>query len=86
MPRLFHFAVRNDSSQESLQFKGQGERMEEAFKDGLKLMGETFRPKNDGKQRPSLKCNVTTAAGQIVLKTFAEWESGGAKTEEEFVD
>lgn len=74
--RLFHFTVRNDSSGETIQFKGQGANLPDAFKDGYKLMGETFRPKNDGRARESQLCNVSSRDGQLRLKTLKDWENG----------
>jgi hypothetical protein len=74
MEKLFHFSVRNDRTGETIQFKGQGENLPDAFKDGYKLMGDTFRPKNDGKARDPMTCNVTTADGVTVLRTLREWE------------
>lgn len=75
MDRLFHFTVRNDRTGESIEFKGQGENLPDAFKDGYKLMGETFRPKNDGKARDPMICNVTTKDGKKAPRTLREWES-----------
>lgn len=75
MTKLFHFTVRNDRTGESIEFKGQGESLDEAFKDGYKLMGETFRPKNDGQKRDPIDCNVTAKDGRKVLRKLREWES-----------
>ena len=86
MTKLFHFTVRNDRTGETIEFKGQGEALDEAFKDGYKLMGETFRPKNDGKARDPITCNVTTKNGQKVPRTLKEWESDIGHVEIEVED
>lgn len=86
MDRLFHFTVRNDRTGETIEFKGQGENLPDAFKDGYKLMGETFRPKNDGKARDPITCNVTTKDGKKVARTLRDWESDIGHVEIEEID
>lgn len=75
MPKLYHFTIRNDRTQETITFYGQGERLDEAFKEGVKNCGDTFRPKNDGKARQPNSCAVTLRGGRRVTRTFSEWES-----------
>ncbi len=74
-PKLFEFAVTNQRTGETISFLGQGLAVEEAFKDGVKNCQDTFKHKNDGKQRDPNSCAVTLKNGQRVLRMFKEWES-----------
>lgn len=80
-PRLYHFTIRNERTGESISFLGQGDKLDDAFKDGVKNCGDTFRPKNDGRQRPPNSCAVTLKNGQRVSRTFSEWDSDKPYTE-----
>ena len=73
--KLFHFAVTNDRTGEQIDFKGQGLTVADAFKDGVSNCQDTFKHKNDGRQRDPNSCNVTLEDGRIVLRMFKEWES-----------
>ena len=73
--KLFHFAVRNDRTLESIQFYGQGDGVEAAFKDAMKILSEAFRPKNDGKQRDANTGGVLLPDGRRVSRTLKDFES-----------
>lgn len=84
--KLYHFTVRNDRTGETIEFKGQGENLLDACKDGYKLMGDTFRPKNDGRARDPGMCNVTLPDGTKAPRTLKEWESDIAYGKVEVMD
>lgn len=72
---MFHFSIRREATKETLEILGQGETVEAAFKDAMKLLGETFRPKNDGRQRPPTSGAVVLPDGARVSKTLKEFEA-----------
>ena len=61
--KLFHFQIWNDRTKEAVQFKGQGEGIAEAWKDGVA---------NVASEGP--KVNVRKIDGQHVIRTLAEFE------------
>lgn len=73
--KMFEFAVKNTKTGESTKFLGQGMTVAEAIKDGLKCVTDTFRPKNDGKQRDDVGLGVITPSGAVVKRSLAEFES-----------
>lgn len=46
--KMFEFTVTNTRTKESAAFLGQGLTMEEAWKDGAKILNETFRANSNG--------------------------------------
>lgn len=54
--KMFMFTVTNTRTKESADFLGQGETMEEAWKDGLKILNDTYRANSNGQ--------TTTGKGQ----------------------
>ena len=79
---LFRFKVDNLSTKETTEFLGQGDTLEEAFKDGVKNCRTQFRGKNDGKARDELGMMVQTAQG-VKHRPLPEFESDKPYSDEE---
>lgn len=72
---MFSFRVTNMRTKESATFLGQGEKMEEAFKDGLKNAADTFRASSSGKIRPENCLACHTPDGRVVQRMVRDFES-----------
>lgn len=72
--RLFRFQFVNGATSERSALIGQGETATEAWSDAQKLTRETFRPKNDGRQRPSNGVGVVLANGRSVARSLESFE------------
>ncbi len=72
--KLFRFSVENMTTHEHAKFIGQGSTIAAAISDGLKVVQDTFRPKNDGKQRDPHGLAVTLPSGEIVNRKLQDFE------------
>ncbi len=72
--RLFRFQFANGATGERSTLIGQGESSTEAWSDAQKLTRETFRPKNDGRQRASNGVGVILEGGRIVARSIESFE------------
>ncbi len=72
--RLFRFRFKNGRTGERSSFIGQGETLAEAWGDAVKGTRETFRPKNDGKQRASNGVCVQLPSGRVVSRSIEAFE------------
>lgn len=72
--KMFRFSVENMTTREHAKFIGQGESIAAAISDGLKGVQDTFRPKNDGKQRDPMGLAVTLPSGEIVNRKLQDFE------------
>lgn len=70
----FEFTIRNTRTNETCEFIGQGETIEEAFKDGAKNVIATFRPR-DGAKRDEHGISVTLRDGRKTNCTLKVFES-----------
>ncbi len=71
----FTFTIENRTTKETACFAGQGTSIEEAWKDGIKNAGESFRPSSSGAKRPTNTIAVTLHGGRHVVRTLTEFES-----------
>lgn len=76
--KLFEFTVKNTRTKETACFLGQGESIEQAFKEGTKNAGENFRPSTSGAKRPTNTIAVTLPDGRHVCRTLTDFEGDGA--------
>lgn len=80
--KMFSFMVRNTRTLEETRFDGQGETMDQAWKDSQKILSAPFRPK-DGKGAIPIPLSVykldplTYRAQCIVERTVKEFEGDG---------
>ena len=74
--RWLLFEIQHGDSGNTIRFYGQGETPAECFKDGVKECQSIYRPKNDGKDRKPVDCNVTDFEGRQIGGTWKEWEAG----------
>lgn len=72
--KQFRFEVTNTRTGEKAAFIGDGEKMAEAFAEGVKNCQSAFRPK-DGKGGNEQGMAVTTKQGGVVKRTLREFES-----------
>ena len=72
--KLFRFIVENTRTQETARFLGQGENIQDAFKDGTKNCGDAFRPSSSGAKRPENGVAVTLPDGRTVSRRLSEFE------------
>ncbi len=72
--KLFKFTAENTRTAERAAFLGQGERMEDAFKDAVSNIGAPFRPSSSGGKRPEHGMAVTLKDGATVSRTLREFE------------
>lgn len=72
--RLFRFQFANGATGERAALIGQGETATEAWGDAQKLTRETFRPKNDGRSRPSTGVGIVLANGRSVARSLESFE------------
>ena len=70
------FEILHGGSGHTIRFYGQGETPAECFRDGVKECQSIYRPKNDGKDRKPVDCNVTDFEGRQIGGTWKEWEAG----------
>jgi hypothetical protein len=61
---MFEFTVTNTRTKESAAFLGQGLTMDEAWKDGVKILNDTFRANSNG-QKTSGKGQPNTLGVQL---------------------
>lgn len=67
-PLMFTIWVRNDVTGEATQFKGQGNGIAEAFKDGLENATAAFRKGSDGDAIADARFGVVLPSGDRVLR------------------
>ncbi len=72
--KQFRFTIENTKTRETARFLGQGETVEEAWKDGFKNIQDPFRPSSSGAKRPEHGCAVTLPSGAIVSRTLKEFQ------------
>ncbi len=75
---MFRFSVENMTTRESAAFIGQGTNIKDALADGLKVVQDTFRPKNDGKQRDPFGVMVQLRTGEFVSRKLQDFEGDSA--------
>lgn len=84
LPKLWPITVTHPHSKETISFLGQGTTVLEAVNDGVKNLGETYRPNQSGSAgRPGEKggpsrIGCTGPNGKIVWRSLREFEAGGA--------
>lgn len=78
-PRMYEFRVRGLKSGNSFCFLGQGQTVQAAFAEGLANAQDSFRPKQDGRQRQENKIAVFSGEGlavqSITLQEFTNNEN-----------
>lgn len=72
--KLFCFIVENTRTKETARFLGQGDNIQDAFKDGTKNCGDAFRPSSSGAKRPENGIAVTLPDGRAVSRRLSEFE------------
>jgi hypothetical protein len=73
--RMFRFRFENARTGEFSAFLGQGETIAAAWADAIKCTRDTFRPKNDGKHRPSVGLTVLLGPGRLVSRSVESFQS-----------
>lgn len=81
--KMFKFRIQNTATGEIAAFMGQGENVQDAWKDGTSNVGATFRPKGDGKARASHGVAVTLKDGRIVTRQMKNFEGDEPYTDAE---
>lgn len=82
--KLWPITVTNPSSKETIRFLGQGTTVLEAVNDGVKNLGETYRPNQSGSAgRPGEKggpsrIGCTGPDGKIAWRSLREFEAAGS--------
>lgn len=76
--RLFKFYVQNSFTKQGTQFLGQGETLDEAWKDAQKNLNAPFRPKG-GVSSNAIPLTVTLPDGSKVTRTLQDFERDETK-------
>lgn len=76
---LFKFWAMNMATKQATQFLGQGETLDEAWKDAIKNLNAPFRPKQDGRVHPPIPLTVTLQDGSKITRSLQEFERDETK-------
>lgn len=72
---MFTIWIRNDSTKEATQIKGQGKSLPEAFKDGWENANEFFRKGSSGDYISAPHLGVKLPTGEVVFRSPANFAS-----------
>lgn len=75
---MFEIRVKNSMTKEVICFTGQGTTLADAVKDGLSLVGQVFRPKNDGQLRTPSPAHILLPDGRHVNRSVKDFEGDTA--------
>jgi hypothetical protein len=80
--KFFEFTILNQRTGQTCAFIGQGEGIEDAFKDGKKNSADAYRANSSGKETHEHGCRVTLKDGRVGVGKLKDFESDSGCTGE----